>query len=84
MKDKKLTIKYYIHTVLLYILTCMLTAMGVVFLWQRLEVAFYGQVQPREVDSIVGLILVLSLWLHEKRSIDKSLNKIYSLKDNDS
>lgn len=32
-------------------------------LWQRLELHFYGAVQPRVVDDIIGISYALMAWL---------------------
>ena len=37
-------------------------SMVVYLLWTMLELAFYGEVQPRLVDNVIGFILIASLW----------------------
>lgn len=38
-------------------------------LWAGLEVIFYGEVQPRIVDDIIGAILLISLYYNVKQHI---------------
>lgn len=38
-------------------------------LWQALEMAFYGEVQPRKVDDIVGLMWSAFVVLAYKRGV---------------
>jgi len=35
-------------------------------LWMGLELCFYGEIQPRIVDNVVGLILAISLFYNLK------------------
>ena len=36
----------------------------VIFGWQGLEYLIEGEITPRSVDSIISIILILSLWLN--------------------
>lgn len=53
-------IKYRPTLLLLSALACF----AIYFLWQVLELIFYGEIQPREVDNIIGLILMISVQLN--------------------
>lgn len=54
--------------ILLDILTCLL----VLALWALLELNFYGEIQPRTVDTIIGGFLTVSLNLN-RRFLEKEL-----------
>ena len=41
-----------------------ITIIFVTFGWQGLELLFYGEIQPRIVDNIIGLILFLSILIN--------------------
>lgn len=41
----------------------------VCLLWQCLEIALYGEIQPRKVDNIIGTIIAISIYLNVKQWI---------------
>ena len=45
-------------------LTYCVTALIITYGWQGLELLFYGEVQHRVVDDIVGTVLMLSVMLN--------------------
>ena len=45
-------------------LICIIIAMIITYGWQGLELLFYGEVQHRVVDDIVGTVLMLSVMLN--------------------
>lgn len=55
--------KKYIKDIAVYSL---ITAF-IYFLWIGLELLLYGEIQTREVDNIIGLILVVSLYANYKQ-----------------
>lgn len=56
----KTKIKETIKTIVIY----WIVAAIIMFGWQGLELIFYGEVQHRIVDDIVGSILVVSIYLN--------------------
>ncbi len=40
------------------VLLLLLTYFAIGFLWQALEMVFYGEIQPRKVDDIIGIVWV--------------------------
>ena len=57
MKEK---VKEWLKWSLIYCVTALIITYG----WQGLELLFYGEVQHRVVDDIVGTVLVLSVMLN--------------------
>ena len=57
MKEK---IKEWLKWSLIYCVTALIITYG----WQGLELLFYGEVQHRVVDDIVGTVLMLSVMLN--------------------
>ena len=57
LKEK---IKEWIKWSLIYCVTALIITYG----WQELELLFYGEVQHRVVDDIVGAVLMLSVMLN--------------------
>ena len=45
-------------------LTYCVTALIITYGWQGLELLFYGEVQHRVVDDIIGTVLMLSVMLN--------------------
>lgn len=66
-------IKYYPVLSLLSALACI----AIYFLWQGLELFLYGEIQPRKVDNIIGLILMTSVSLNIRHWYFKRINKKY-------
>ena len=57
MKEK---VKELLKWSLIYCVTALIITYG----WQGLELLFYGEVQHRVVDDIVGTVLMLSVMLN--------------------
>ena len=57
MKEK---VKEWLKCSLIYCVTALIITYG----WQGLELIFYGEVQHRVVDDIVGTVLMLSVMLN--------------------
>ena len=57
MKEK---VKEWLKWSLIYCVTALIITYG----WQGLELLFYGEVQHRVVDDIVGTVLMLSVVLN--------------------
>ena len=57
MKEK---VKEWLKWSLIYCVTALIITYG----WQGLELLFYGEVQHRVVDDIVGTVLMLSVMLN--------------------
>ena len=57
MKEK---VKEWLKWSLIYCVTALIIIYG----WQGLELLFYGEVQHRVVDDIVGTVLMLSVMLN--------------------
>ena len=57
MKEK---VKEWLKWSLIYCVTALIITYG----WQGLELLFYGEVQHRLVDDIVGTVLMLSITLN--------------------
>ena len=57
MKEK---VKEWLKHSLIYCVATLIITYG----WQGLELLFYGEVQHRVVDDIVGTVLVLSVMLN--------------------
>ena len=57
MKEK---VKEWLKYSLIYCVATLIITYG----WQGLELLFYGEVQHRVVDDIVGTVLVLSVMLN--------------------
>ena len=57
MKEK---VKEWLKWLLIYCVTALIITYG----WQGLELLFYGEVQHRVVDDIVGMALMLSVMLN--------------------
>ena len=57
MKEK---VKEWLKWSLIYCVTALIITYG----WQGLELLFYGEVQHRVVDDIVGSVLMLSVMLN--------------------
>ena len=57
MKEK---VKEWLKWLLIYYVTALIITYG----WQELEFLFYGEVQHRVVDDIVGTVLMLSVMLN--------------------
>ena len=57
MKEK---VKEWLKWLLIYCVTALIITYG----WQGLELLFYGEVQHRVVDDIVGTVLMLSVMLN--------------------
>ena len=57
MKEK---VKEWLKCSLIYCATALIITYG----WQGLELLFYGEVQHRVVDDIVGAVLMLSVMLN--------------------
>ena len=57
MKEK---VKEWLKWSLIYCVTALIITYG----WQGLELIFYGEVQHRVVDDIVGTVLMLSVMLN--------------------
>ena len=57
MKEK---VKEWLKWSLIYCVTALIITYG----WQGLELLFYGEVQHRVVDDIVGTVLMLSAMLN--------------------
>ena len=57
MKEK---VKEWLKCSLIYCVTALIITYG----WQGLELLFYGEVQHRVVDDIVGTVLMLSVMLN--------------------
>ena len=57
MKEK---VKEWLKWSLIYCVTALIITYG----WQGLELLFYGEVQHRVVDDIVGTVLMLSIMLN--------------------
>ena len=57
MKEK---VKEWLKWSLIYCVTALIITYG----WQGLELLFYGEVQHRVVDDIVGTVLMLSVILN--------------------
>ena len=69
--------KYYPVLSLLSALACI----AIYFLWQGLELFFYGEIQPRKVDNIMGLILMISICLNIRHWYFERINKRNKLKE---
>ena len=69
MKEK---VKEWLKWSLIYCVTALIITYG----WQGLELLFYGEVQHRVVDDIVGTVLMLSVMLNVifVRTIMKIIN----------
>lgn len=48
------------------IAVCAIISLAVQGLWYSLELLIYGEIQPRAVDDIIGLLLVSSIFLNYK------------------
>lgn len=52
-----------------------LIMLGIIYLvsllWQTLELVIYGEVTPRRVDNIIGIILAISLYNNFKNWMEK-------------
>ena len=57
MKEK---VEEWLKCSLIYCVTALIITYG----WQGLELLFYGEVQHRVVDDIVGTVLMLSVMLN--------------------
>ena len=57
LKEK---VKEWLKLSLIYCVTALIITYG----WQGLELLFYGEVQHRVVDDIVGTVLMLSVMLN--------------------
>ena len=57
MKEK---VKEWLKWSLIYCVTALIITYG----WQGLELLFYGEVQHRVVDDIIGTVLMLSVMLN--------------------
>ena len=57
LKEK---VKEWLKWSLIYCVTALIITYG----WQGLELLFYGEVQHRVVDDIVGMVLMLSVMLN--------------------
>ena len=57
MKEK---VKEWLKWSLIYCVTALIITYG----WQGLELLFYGEVQHRVIDDIVGTVLMLSVMLN--------------------
>ena len=57
LKEK---VKEWLKWSLIYCVTALIITYG----WQGLELLFYGEVQHRVVDDIVGTVLMLSVMLN--------------------
>ena len=57
MKEK---VKELLKCSLIYCVTALIITYG----WQGLELLFYGEVQHRVIDDIVGTVLMLSVMLN--------------------
>ena len=57
MKEK---VKEWLEWLLIYFIIALIITYG----WQGLELLFYGEVQHRVVDDIVGTVLMLSVMLN--------------------
>lgn len=47
-----------------WFLICVVISLTITYGWQGLEFLFYGEVQHRVVDDIVGTVLMLSVMLN--------------------
>ena len=47
-----------------WFLICVVISLIITYGWQGLELLFYGEVQHRVVDDIVGTVLMLSVMLN--------------------
>lgn len=52
----------------------------VTFVWQILELVIYGKIEPRDVDTIIGLVLGISIYMNIKsfgvlRRVKKLIDK---------
>ena len=52
----------------------------VCWIWQRLEIKFYGSIQVREVDNYIAFILFL-LYFEGRAGMSKKYTEIHVLKD---
>ena len=85
MKEK---VKEWLKWSLIYCVTALIITYG----WQGLELLFYGEVQHRVVDDIVGTVLMLSVMLNVifirtivkiiKNKYNNCKKKMHSLKKN--
>ena len=57
LKEK---VKEWLKWSLIYCVTALIITYG----WQGLELLFYGEVEHRVVDDIVGMVLMLSVMLN--------------------
>jgi hypothetical protein len=48
------------------LLVFMLVIVMVLLTWQGLELIIYGEVQPRKVDTIMGSVLSISIFMNIK------------------
>ncbi len=61
IKDK---LRIFVHKYLFWIISYHAIALLITFGWQGLELIFYGEIQYRIVDDIVGGILLLSILIN--------------------
>lgn len=45
------------------------TYIGIAFVWQALEMLFYGEVQPRKVDDIIEFLYTALIVISYKRGL---------------
>lgn len=57
-------LKIFVHKYLLWLISYYAIALLMTFGWQGLELLFYGEIQHRIVDDIIGGILLLSIFIN--------------------
>ncbi|GFI30093.1 hypothetical protein IMSAGC013_01480 [Lachnospiraceae bacterium] len=56
--------RIFVHKYLLWVVVYYSIALLITFGWQGLEFLFYGEIQHRIVDDIIGGILILSIFIN--------------------
>lgn len=56
--------KIFVHKYLFWLISYYAIALFITFGWQGLEFLFYGEIQHRIVDDIIGGILLLSIFIN--------------------
>lgn len=57
-------LRVFAHNYLFWIIVYYVIALLITFGWQGLEILFYGEIQHRIVDDIIGGILILSIFIN--------------------
>ena len=64
MIKNKEKMRIFVHKYLLWVVVYYSIALLITFGWQGLEFLFYGEIQHRIVDDIIGGILILSIFIN--------------------